>query len=93
MVKNTWKSYIWTADKDVNESDPRSNVHYLGSSENKAENDLLERNAEVAPFICHCAAVQVWFTQPVHFSHRNLANWENIKLPGRFFNSLPFNHL
>ena len=28
--------YIWTADKDVNESDPRSNVHYLGSSENKA---------------------------------------------------------
>ena len=35
-VKNIWKSYIWTADKDVNESDPRSNVHYLGSSENKA---------------------------------------------------------
>ena len=35
MVKNIWKSYIWTADKDVNESDPRSNVHYLGSSENK----------------------------------------------------------
>ena len=28
-----WKSYIWTADKDVNESDPRSNVHYLSSSE------------------------------------------------------------
>ena len=26
---------IWTADKDVNESDPGSNVHYLGSSENK----------------------------------------------------------
>ena len=24
MVKNIWKSYIWTADKDVNESDPRS---------------------------------------------------------------------
>ena len=36
MVKNIWKSYIWTADKDVNESDPRSNLHYLGSSENKA---------------------------------------------------------
>ena len=36
MVKNIWKSYIWTVDKDVNESDPRSNVHYLGSSENKA---------------------------------------------------------
>ena len=36
LVKNIWKSYIWTADKDVNESDPRSNVHYLGSSENKA---------------------------------------------------------
>ena len=35
-VRNIWKSYIWTADKDVNESDPRSNVHYLGSSENKA---------------------------------------------------------
>ena len=35
-VKNIWKSYIWTADKDVNESDPRSDVHYLGSSENKA---------------------------------------------------------
>ena len=31
-----WKSYIWTVDKDVNESDPRSSVHYLGSSENKA---------------------------------------------------------
>ena len=29
MVKNIWKSYIWTADKDVNESDPRSNLHYL----------------------------------------------------------------
>ena len=29
LVKNIWKSYIWTADKDVNESDPRSNVHYL----------------------------------------------------------------
>ena len=36
LVKNIWKSYIWTADKDVNESDPRSDVHYLGSSENKA---------------------------------------------------------
>ena len=37
MVKNIWKSYIWTADNDVNESDPRSNVHYLiGSNENKA---------------------------------------------------------
>ena len=36
MVKNIWKSYIWTVDKDANESDPRSNVHYLGSSENKA---------------------------------------------------------
>ena len=36
MVKNIWKSYIWTADKEVNESDPRSNVHYLGSRENKA---------------------------------------------------------
>ena len=37
MVKNIWKSYIWTADNDVNESDPRSNLHYLiGSSENKA---------------------------------------------------------
>ena len=35
-VKNIWKSYIWTADKDVNESDPHSDVHYLGSSENKA---------------------------------------------------------
>ena len=27
---------IWTADKDVNESNPRSNAHYLSSSENKA---------------------------------------------------------
>ena len=36
MVENIWKSYIWTVDKDVNESDPCSNVHYLGSSENKA---------------------------------------------------------
>ena len=34
--KAYWNSYIWTADKDVNESDPRSDVHYLGSSENKA---------------------------------------------------------
>ena len=24
-----YESHIWTADKDVNESDPRSNVHYL----------------------------------------------------------------
>ena len=36
LVKNIWKSYIWTTDKDVNESEPHSNVHYLGSSENKA---------------------------------------------------------
>ena len=35
-VKNIWKSYIWTADKDMSESDLRSDVHYLGSSENKA---------------------------------------------------------
>ena len=34
MFKNIWKPYIWTADKDMNESDPHSNVHYLGSSEN-----------------------------------------------------------
>ena len=31
-VKNIWKSYIWAADKDMNESDPRSDVHYLGST-------------------------------------------------------------
>ena len=36
MAKNICKSYIWTADKDMNESDPRSNVHYLSRSENKA---------------------------------------------------------
>ena len=36
MVRNIWKSYIWTADKDANESDARSDVHYLSSSENKA---------------------------------------------------------
>ena len=35
-AKNIWKSYNWTVDKDVNESDPRSNVHYLSTSENKA---------------------------------------------------------
>ena len=32
-----YESHIFeTADKDVNESDPCSNVHYLGSSGNKA---------------------------------------------------------
>ena len=36
LVKNIWRSHIWTADKDMNESDLRSDVHYLGSSENKA---------------------------------------------------------
>ena len=36
MAKNIWKSYIWTEDKDVNERDPRSNVHYSSSTENKA---------------------------------------------------------
>ena len=36
MDKNIWKSCIWTVDKDMNESDPCSNVHYLGSNENKA---------------------------------------------------------
>ena len=36
MAKNIWKSYIWPVDKDMDESDPRSNVHYLSSSENKA---------------------------------------------------------
>ena len=39
-VKNIWRSYIWTADKDMNESDLRSDVHYLGSSENKYFYDL-----------------------------------------------------
>ena len=34
-VKNIWRSYIWTADKEMNESDLRSDVHYLGNSENK----------------------------------------------------------
>ena len=32
-----YESHIFElTDKDMNESDPRSNVHYLGSSENKA---------------------------------------------------------
>ena len=34
--------------------------YYGGSKANlfyETENDLLERDAEVAPFICHCAAV------------------------------------
>ena len=35
-AKNVWKSYIWIADKNLNEIDPRSNEHYLSSSENKA---------------------------------------------------------
>ena len=35
MAKNIRKSYIWTVDKDVNESDPCSNAHYLSRSENK----------------------------------------------------------
>ena len=35
-AKNIWKSYIWTANKDMNESDPHSNVDYLSSTENKA---------------------------------------------------------
>ena len=48
MVKNIWKSYIWTADKDVNESDPRSNLHYLGSSENKAWKKYLHCKAMTA---------------------------------------------
>ena len=44
--------------------------YYGGSKANlfyETENDLLERDAEVAPFICHCAAVQVWFMQPISF--------------------------
>ena len=33
-----YESHIFEhADKDANESDPRSNVQYLGSSKNKAE--------------------------------------------------------
>ena len=48
LVKNIWKSYIWTADKDVNESDPRSNLHYLGSSENKAWKKYLHCKAMTA---------------------------------------------
>ena len=39
-VKNIWKSYIWTADKDMNESDPRSDMHYLGSSEVMGSNPV-----------------------------------------------------
>ena len=51
MVKNIWKSYIWTADKDVNESDPRSNVHYLGSSENKTWKNITARITFIHVFI------------------------------------------
>ena len=36
-VKNIWKSYIWPADKDVNESDPCSNVHYCPSTAHYCE--------------------------------------------------------
>ena len=35
------------------------NKRNLFNSSYETENDLLERNAEVAQFICHCAAVQV----------------------------------
>ena len=36
LVPNKPVCYIWTADKDANESDPRSNVYYFSSSDNKA---------------------------------------------------------
>ena len=55
MVKNIWKSYIWTADKDVNESDPRSNVHYLSSSENKAWKKFRPVR-DLNPYLCNTGA-------------------------------------
>ena len=58
MVKNIWKSYIWTADKDVNESDPRSDVHYLGSSENKA----WKKNLNPWPLRYRCSALPTELT-------------------------------
>ena len=57
-VKNIWKSYIWTADKGMNESDPRSDVHYLGSSENKA----WKKNLNPWPLRYRCSALPTELT-------------------------------
>ena len=51
MVKNIWKSYIWTADKDVNESDPRSNMHCLGSSSSTGIAEVMGSNPVYYEFI------------------------------------------
>ena len=37
----------------VNESDLRSNVHYLGSSENKAWKHMTSGNLEAKPIVIH----------------------------------------
>ena len=42
-------------------------INVTCSSFYETENDLLVRAGKVAPFICHCATVQVWFTPPVSF--------------------------
>ena len=36
LLKSIYMECFLKLSKNVNESDPRSNVHYLGSSENKA---------------------------------------------------------
>ena len=63
MVKNIWKSYIWTADKDVNESDLRSNLHYLGSSENKA----WKKFRPVRDLISHSVILWLFISRLVSF--------------------------
>ena len=65
-VKNIWRSYIWTADKDMNESDLRSDVHYLGSSENKAWKKFRPvRDLNPWPLRYRCSALPTELNKPV----------------------------
>ena len=58
MAKNICKSYIWTADKDMNESDPRSNVQYLSSSKNKAWKKKFQAYTGFEPMTCAISVLQ-----------------------------------
>ena len=71
MAKNIWKSYIWTANKDMNESDPHSNVDYLSNTENKAwkKKFRLVHDLNPWPLQYQCSALPIELTSQLGAGH------------------------
>ena len=60
-------------DKDVNESDPRSNVHYLSSSENKAWKKKIQACMGFKPMTCVIPVYQI-LRGSLSFTPQNISN-------------------